>query len=380
MTTAKKFFAGKQPAAVLKHELLSRYLRVYVQKTGSTSKDKRVAYVDGYAGPGTYDDGSEGSPAVAVQTAAAVRGANDRIDGYFIEKESSSVEALADYLKAEGLAWPVFQGDVEDALPQVLDMIHKDTSLFVFLDPFGLGVPMDLLGRILDRTGPVRYGYRTEGAATEVLLNFSFPGLRRNAGHLMSEKGDSRYRRARESIIARVDATLGGDWWHDIWAQGAEDREDVILRGYLDRLSALGPGGWSWWSVPVADGWDRRPSYRLIQLTQHRDGHWEFHETLSNAVEPYRTACHEYEGKMDLEPLEQREAQWVEEIKKNVEELLSTGKSFGVQDKLGEVFGEAKGLARTKHLRKAVKELHKEGKTSTTGVGDMQDMRIKPPA
>jgi three-Cys-motif partner protein len=63
----ESFFETKQPAAVLKHELLRRYLRVYVQKTGSTSKDGRVAYLDAYAGPGFYDDGSAGSPAIAVE-------------------------------------------------------------------------------------------------------------------------------------------------------------------------------------------------------------------------------------------------------------------------------------------------------------------------
>jgi hypothetical protein len=68
----ESFFEAQRPAALLKHGILGRYLRPYVVKTGSKSRHGRVAYVDGYAGPGTYDDGSAGSPALAVDAARVV--------------------------------------------------------------------------------------------------------------------------------------------------------------------------------------------------------------------------------------------------------------------------------------------------------------------
>lgn len=370
-----KFFERKKPAAVLKHELLRRYLRVYVQKTGSTSKDKRVAYVDCYAGPGNYDDGSLGSPGVAVETANVVRSAGDRIDGYFIEREQASVDALRGYLRGEGLSWPVDQGEVREMLPQILDRIDPATSAFVFLDPFGLGVPMDLLARILARSGDLRFGYRTQGAATEVLLNFSFPGLRRNAGHLTSTKITEGYEKTRQTFIKKLDSTLGGDWWQEIWTSEAVDREQKVLKGYLRRLGEL-PGRWESWAVPVSNRWEGDPLYCLVQLTQHRDGRWEFHEALSNAMEPYRTTC--LEGTLDLDPLAQRDSQWIAEIQSNIEGLLAEGKPFRVQDRMPEVFGTTLGSARSKHVRAAVKALHLAGGTVTTGTGKVQHMQICP--
>jgi hypothetical protein len=74
-----------------------------------------------------------------------------------------------------------------------------------------------------------------------VLLNFSLPGLRRNAGHLTSTKTTGSYPAARATIIKRLDDTLGGEWWQPIWRSGDADREQRILDGYLERLRKL-PG------------------------------------------------------------------------------------------------------------------------------------------
>lgn len=117
--------------------------------------------------------------------------------------------------------------------------------LFAFFDPFGLGVPFDMLTeRILSRKrGQI-------GPATEVLLNFSLPGLRRNAGHLTSKSTDSRYLKARATLIERVDRTLGGDWWHSIWETDSKQREAAIVSGYVERLRSAA-GGWGQATIPV---------------------------------------------------------------------------------------------------------------------------------
>ena len=147
--------------------------------------------------------------------------------------------------------------------------------------------------------------------------------------------------KARASIIERLDGTLGGVWWQPVWESGDGDREEQILRGYLDRLGKL-PGKFGWWSVPVSNTWEGDPVYCLVQLTQHPDGKWLFHEALSKAMEEYREAC--FEGRLDLEPLKDREARWVEEIKENVADLLDRGSGFVVERNMKELFGSALGL------------------------------------
>lgn len=54
---------------MLKHAVIDQYATPFASKTGSTSAGARVAFIDGYAGPGRYDDGAEGSGAMLLRKA-----------------------------------------------------------------------------------------------------------------------------------------------------------------------------------------------------------------------------------------------------------------------------------------------------------------------
>jgi three-Cys-motif partner protein len=377
----QSFFEAQRPAALLKHGILRRYLRPFVQKTGSTSRHGRVAYIDGYAGPGVYDDGSPGSPAVAVETATVIVDGDGegRIDGFFVEREPEHVDALSKLFEERGVRWPVFKGDVEENLPSIVKQIHRDTALFAFLDPFGLGIPLDMIEKeLLSRAGRLQHGYRTEGAPTEVLLNFSFAGLRRRAGHLDNKGQKPSYLKAADTMIAKMDRSLGGTWWQEIWRSADPDeREELIRVEYTKRITAL-EGGWRVFAVDVSNGLHARPAYCLLLLTQHPDGTWLFNNAVSLSTEEWRSACIAESGEFDLEPLSDREDEWVEEIKRNLRALLDRG-AFQVGAKIGRVYGDALGLAREMHVRRALNELHVEGVTRTDGRGNVQYLWVRRP-
>jgi hypothetical protein len=181
--------------------------------------------------------------------------------------------------------------------------------------------------------------------------------------------------KARETILARVDAAMGGAWWRHVWTEVPQgDRERAILARYTDQLTAV-EGNWSVWTLPVADRWHGPPSYYLIHLTQHPDGDWLFHQAVSSAMEVYREVCHE--GMLDLDPIDKRAAMWVDHIKGNIVRMLEHG-AFVVGDRINDVYGDALLFARETHVRKAIKQLYAEGATSTAGVGDVQTMRVVP--
>jgi three-Cys-motif partner protein len=373
------FFRERQPAAVFKHAILEKYLPVFVRKTGFRAPGNRVAYLDGYAGPGQYEDGSPGSPALAVDTGRVVIGSGGGpgrvLDAYFVEKDRAACAALRTFLTDEGYDWPVYEGDVEDHLDSIVDSIPESEPLFTFLDPFGLNIPLATIDHLLERGGVLKGNRRFGGAATEVLLNFSLPGLRRNAGHLTSPSTDPTYLKSRATILGRLDAAMGGPWWRDIWtSQPPGQREKAVLARYGDHFESV-PGNWSVWTLPVADRWQGPESYFLIHLTQHPDGDWLFQQAVSSAMEVYRTICHE--GMLDLEPLKVREAVWVDHIKRNISGMLRSG-SFVVGKRITGVYGDALLFAREKHVRRAIKELHAEGVTSTDGKGDVQSMVVRP--
>lgn len=361
------FFDDQQGAAVLKHGILSRYLPIYASKTGSTSIGHRVAYLDAYAGAGAYEDGVPGSPALAAKTAEALT--FRRIECFMIEQDQATFEALSRNL-AGAESCTILQGSVEQHLEEVLARV-EDCPLFAFFDPFGLLLPMESLQRVLDRR-----------RSTEVLLTFSLPGLTRNAGHLRSTSTNPIYQKARATILGKVDAALGGDWWREIWMSGDEDRTSRIFEGWRDRIAGRMDetrAGWGWWSVPVADAWGAMPVYILLLLTKHRDGLWHFHQALSSARGEYYEFTHR--GELNLEPLADREARWIAGIKANLERLLEETSSFTTREKMNDVFGEFLGVARQKHVRAAVRALYGEDKitwngTVSSGQPKFPDQRI----
>lgn len=371
-TDPQAFFAEQQGAAVLKHGLIRRYPRVFASKTGKWATNHRVVLVDGYAGAGVYEDGSVGSPVLAADTASALS-ATRNVVGVYVEKDDEMFTRLEKVMAAHpDHEAHVLNGSVEDKLDEILALAGTSPSFF-FFDPFGLGIPFDLLtGNVLARSQ--RQGAFRSGPATEVLLNFSLSGLRRQAGHLTSRSIDPTYLKARDTIIESLDSWLGGDYWRSMWTRGDDNKLLEITREYCNRLHQAA-GGWSYWSVPVSDRWDGPASYVLVFLTQHADGFWLFHEALSGAMEDFYDWCHR--GTLDLDPKEEREARWVQHIETNIQRLL-TDAPFTVREKMTEVYGTALGVAREKHIRAAIKSLHKAGRTKTDGKGEVGPMRVLP--
>lgn len=98
---------------VLKLNLLRRYLPVFLIRTGT--KTKHVAYVDGFAGKGTYGDGSLGSPGIMLEFAAGQKFKRDTaVDLYLCEKDADSfadLSQLAATYQKKGLAIDLTNGE-----------------------------------------------------------------------------------------------------------------------------------------------------------------------------------------------------------------------------------------------------------------------------
>jgi three-Cys-motif partner protein len=121
-----------------------------------------VLIVDGFAGPGTYEDGEPGSPLVMLQTFLEHR---DRVNWdaakfafAFIEKERGRVEALerevAKIRLPPNVSVQVVHGEFDREIGDVLDTMPAGYALppsFVFIDPFGwTGHGLELSSRILE--------------------------------------------------------------------------------------------------------------------------------------------------------------------------------------------------------------------------------------
>lgn len=367
------FFDEVQGAAVLKHGILRRYLALFTGKVGSTAKDNRVFYLDAYAGPGLYDDGSSGSPALALATAKQLAEHRDLV-GIYVEKHEENLAKLEAFLADTDHSHHVLAGDIEENFDRVLELVG-DAPLIGFFDPFGLAVPIDQLRALFERPKVDGSQYHP---TTELIIHVSYTGIGRVCGSISSKKTEGKWPKQRDSLIARANARLGGDWWQAFALERSDDWKERIAYGYAKRLhDLLGVG---WFRVPVTDHPDRKPSYELLLLTRYsKEAHWHFHEQLSLAEQDFRAfIARTTPATQQTLPLD--EELWVATIKNNIRDLLRTSGEFVVRDSWSKVYGKTIGLARCKHVRKAIKQLFAEGYTTCNGKKDgkkdLPDLRI----
>lgn len=375
------FHAAKKSAAVLKHTIIDAYASPFVGKTGKYSIGHRVAFIDGYAGPGRYGDDEEGSGALLLRKAHELAKLPRKLELHFVENDLETVEKLRAVVAKEGqcVKVTVTDGDISTHLPNLLQQC-EDIPLFVYLDPCGLVIPFDEVVRIFNRPG----GYGAP--ATEVLINFSAVALRRFAGHLTSDK-------AVEAVLSRMDAVCGGDWWRDAWMEHDPDRdaaEQAVVSGYAAKLSKK--AGTGHWVIDVRSRAGLKPSYYLIFASRHTDGLMSFGESASIGLKQWRRHLAEQAAEGTLfghdgsweETFEAEEAKleagWVDAIVDRLTAELAKGESFRVLDRYAEVFGDLVGVAREMHLRAAMKKVYAAGLSSTNPVGvkKLMELQLKP--
>lgn len=165
-----------KPHTAAKHAILRRYLQGYFPKLARSYK--KVMVVDGFAGPGVYAGGEDGSPVVALDALEKHRDfanmAKCRFRFLFIEERRDRVDVLRGILSARSVASNVeitiqhgtFEHHVEEALGELRR--RPGMPAFFMLDPFGVkGLSLGVLRRIA--------GY----AKTELLISFMYQSTNR---------------------------------------------------------------------------------------------------------------------------------------------------------------------------------------------------------
>jgi three-Cys-motif partner protein len=172
-----------------KHEILRRYLGAWFPILTSGGFNRRVLFLDGFAGPGIYEGGELGSPIIALDTlvnhAAFARLDRTEFVFYFVEKETPRFKSLEEQVAAfwqrqGGKPGNVIVRPINDEFANVAtgmaDAIEEQKKrlapTFAFIDPFGWsGVPLDVIGRLLSYD------------KCEVFFNFMYDSMNRFLSH-----------------------------------------------------------------------------------------------------------------------------------------------------------------------------------------------------
>jgi len=366
--------------SVFKHTLLDKYVPQFAGMTGSRAQARRVVFLDGYAGRGRYQDGSPAS-AERILKIAQHQGAAGAVSWtcFFVEREDDDATQLAvvvDEYAHEGVTAAAHHGAVLEVLD---DVVRTATGypLFLFLDPCGLGIPYERLTSLLHDERHAIW------PPTEILLNFSLDAVRRIGGHAASERHS-------EATMRRLDVALGGEWWREQFAGGvSDDAVAAVVTTFGERLA--GDSDMALVSVPVRRAPTHKPLYHLLFGTRSQHGLWSFGDSVARATQAWWDTLEERESEQDpptLFPVSQVqrpslatvESRAVPEISLNLEAILRERPSFRVVDHADRVFGSYYGQVRETVVRDAIKRLHREGRTSSTGKGPrIRDLEVARP-
>jgi three-Cys-motif partner protein len=157
---------GMEPHTRSKHVVLRSYLDAWLPIMSHSARlrgagNGRLVLVDGFAGPGRYSSGEDGSPLVMLK-AYLDHSQRQLITSdliyLFIEERHDRVTRLREEVAALELPPQVHtiieQGRFEDVFTGLIDGIESRgvrlAPTFAFIDPFGYtDAPMDLAGRFL---------------------------------------------------------------------------------------------------------------------------------------------------------------------------------------------------------------------------------------
>src|SRR5579883_3145334 len=134
------------PHTQAKHAILRRYWEAWLPIMSTFNE--RVLYIDGFAGPGKYRTGEDGSPLIALTAARDHRAKpTAEIVFIFIEKEQDRFEHLKSVVAEIKPTLPpnfhvnCVHGTFDDQMTSVLDDLDSQRKRIapslVFIDPFG---------------------------------------------------------------------------------------------------------------------------------------------------------------------------------------------------------------------------------------------------
>jgi three-Cys-motif partner protein len=225
--------------------------------TGQSSDRPRLLLVDGFAGPGRYETGEEGSPLIMLK-ALIEHDAFDRVGAVdflylFIEHDARRVQHLRDEIARldvpDNVKIQIAEGEFETTFGEIVEDVRKKAGhvlvpTFAFLDPFGYAAAsMSLAGRFL------------EFPRCEALIFLPLSYVNRFV--------------TREGQENAMNSLFGTDRWREAAARKGRERREFLLSLFEEQLRSQGRVEHvRSFELRTADGND----YRLVFATPHDRG------------------------------------------------------------------------------------------------------------
>ena len=378
MPSSSDFFSHRNPQAVLKHGLLTRYAYYFAGRAGAATQG-RVAFIDGYAGEGRYQDGSLGSPLLLASQATRAQIFKRDVKLALVEKDDNRRARLEQSLQESGLTADQLIGDdLSDVIDGLLDRYSRHAVL-IFLDPFGLVFDRTTLERVLRRS--------SRHQPIDVLYHFSLSTVAR-----MGRASVGRTALAPQNAYL-LESALGPIRWRAEFKTATEPNAAteaaLTLAGRFGE-SVTNATKCKSTGVPVRNRPGQLPKYLLMLFSTDERAHWDFADQASKAYVDWLYYCtheeykanvqhREGQGLLELFPSPEPEqseidgqlkAEAADYLPGHLRDVLYQRGPLRLVDAVEDIYGEMLGRARATHVRTAIKTLHDRGLVDDNGKGD----------
>lgn len=210
-----------EPHTAKKHELLRRYFEAWLPIMARWNG--RVVYIDGFAGPGRYSNGEDGSPAIVLKAARDHRyPLQTELVCIFVEDDPDRCNHLKNVINELApslpsyIKWEVVQGKFDEHLSRTFNILESQAKqiapTLVFIDPFGIShTPFKTIRKILGNS------------KCEVLINFMYEEVNRFL--------------SLETLSDDLDELFGTPQWRQVSSlSGSGQRRKTIHDIYLNQL------------------------------------------------------------------------------------------------------------------------------------------------
>ncbi len=138
------FFDKRGEQSEIKARIVAKYFKVWAEIVIPSVKkrDKRIAYIDLYAGPGRYDDGSKSTPLKILETAIESNDIRNMLVSLFNDKDDRHVNSLENAIKSlpgiETLEYEpkLYNVEVGEEIVKMFEEM-RFVPTFFFIDPWG---------------------------------------------------------------------------------------------------------------------------------------------------------------------------------------------------------------------------------------------------
>jgi three-Cys-motif partner protein len=139
---AQRFFDEREDQSEVKARIVAKYFSVWAKIIGPRARAGRVGYIDLFAGPGRYKDGSASTPLLVLEQVIADPDLRGRLVTIFNDEDPDHTASLASEIKKlpgiETLKYPpeIQTGNVGEGVAESLKASPL-IPIFSFIDPFG---------------------------------------------------------------------------------------------------------------------------------------------------------------------------------------------------------------------------------------------------